>query len=265
MRAQCLPQDHSVTAAMMSTTTTLPPPTHLSLEGSEIPSTDVTTPKILPNSFLSSVPKLTYAQAGHIRHFHNIAGLLPGEWRHMGTQEPAQEFLDAYRYQLAIMAYAAGAAHYHRLPALRSVFKTLLKMLIDKMLRKEVWGYWYLTSQSGKLVNPSIKELRKPWADPNRKENIMYSGHLLLMVSLYSMLFNDDSYDAPDALVFKWDPIFWGMGPETFKYSRSSLQQAILDEMERENWLGVCCEPNNIFVACNQFPIIAMRDRKSVV
>lgn len=75
------------------------------------------------------------------------------------------------------------------------------------------------------------------------------------MVSLYSMLLNDDSYDAPDALVFKWDPIFWGMGPETFKYSRSSLQQAILDEMERENWLGVCCEPNNIFVACNQFPV----------
>lgn len=195
MRAQCLPQDHSVTAAMMSTTTTLPPPTHLSLEGSEIPSTDVTTPKILPNSFLSSVPKLTYAQAGHIRHFHNIAGLLPGEWRHMGTQEPAQEFLDAYRYQLAIMAYAAGAAHYHRLPALRSVFKTLLKMLIDKMLRKEVWGYWYLTSQSGKLVNPSIKELRKPWADPNKKENIMVCS--LYIPSRFNQPANDSS-STPD-------------------------------------------------------------------
>lgn len=53
------------------------------------------------------------------------------------------------------------------------MFKALLKMLIDKMLRKEVWAYWYLTSQSGKAVNPSIKELRKPWADPNKKENIM--------------------------------------------------------------------------------------------
>lgn len=82
-----------------------------------------------------------------------------------------------------------------------------------------------------------------------------YSGHLLLMVSLYSMLFNDDTYDASDALVFHWDPIFWGLGPETFKYSRSTLQQAIIDEMERENWLGVCCEPNNIFVVCNQFPV----------
>ena len=76
------------------------------------------------------------------------------------------------------------------------------------------------------------------------------------MVSLYSMLFNDDSYDKPGALTFTFDPIFWGMGPEKFEYSRSSLQQCILDEMEREKWLGVCCEPNNIFIVCNQFPVL---------
>ncbi|KAL5042071.1 hypothetical protein BDW71DRAFT_211529 [Aspergillus fruticulosus] len=29
--------------------------------------------------------------------------------------------------------------------------------------------------------------------------------------------------------------------------------------MERNGWVGVCCEPNLVFVACNQFPIIAMR------
>ncbi|EKG20437.1 hypothetical protein MPH_02247 [Macrophomina phaseolina MS6] len=127
------------------------------------------------------------------------------------------------------------------------------------MLRREVWGYWYLTSQGGKIVDPDLVELRKPWADPNKQENIMYSGHLLLMVSLHAMLFNDDKYDEPEALTFVWDPIFWGFGPEKFTYSRSSLQQAILAEMERENWKGVCCEPNCIFIVCNQFPIIAMR------
>lgn len=71
------------------------------------------------------------------------------------------------------MAYAASVAHYHRLPALRSPLKTLLGQLIEKMLRRDVWGYWYLTSQSGILVNPDIKELRKPWADPIVRENIM--------------------------------------------------------------------------------------------
>lgn len=69
------------------------------------------------------------------------------------------------------------------------------------------------------------------------------------------MLFDDDKYDRKSALVFDWAPVFWGMGPERFEYSRSSLQNAILAEMERENWIGVCCEPNSVFVVCNQFPV----------
>ncbi|KAK0637705.1 hypothetical protein DIS24_g10565 [Lasiodiplodia hormozganensis] len=130
-------------------------------------------PPKLPSDFLSDYPKLSNEQAGYLRHFHNLATQPDGEWRHMGTQDPGQEWLDAYRYQLAVMAYAAGASHYHRLPALRSVFKQLLEQLIHKMLRREVWGYSYLTSQSGKFVDPDIVELRKPWSDPNKQENIM--------------------------------------------------------------------------------------------
>jgi hypothetical protein len=222
-------------------------------------------------------PKLSREQCGHIRHFHNIASKLDGEWFMMGSQEPGQEWDTAFRYQLATMAYAAGAAHYHRLPAMRSIFKGLIGNLIGKMLRREVWGYWYLTSHSGIRIDPDLKELRKPWADPVCKENIMvcsatisqilfntaksadvlvqYSGHLLLMVSLYTMLFADNKYDQRDSIVFNWDPMFWGLGPEKFTYTRSSLQAAILKEMERENWMGVCCEPNMIFIICNQFPV----------
>lgn len=95
----------------------------------------------------------------------------------MGNQDPGQEWLDSYRYQLAIMAYASGATHFHRLPALRSVFKPLIHKLIMKMFRREVWSYWYLTSQSGSLVDPNLKELRKPWADPVCKENIMVRSY----------------------------------------------------------------------------------------
>lgn len=75
------------------------------------------------------------------------------------------------------------------------------------------------------------------------------------MVSLYTMLFNDTRYDHEGALSFHWSPVFWGMGPETFSYNRKSLQTAILSEFEREGWLGSCCEPNSIFVVCNQFPV----------
>lgn len=204
---------------------------------------------------VSVFPKLTEEQVGHLRHFYNIASALDGDWPHMGTQDPEQAFLDAYRYQLATMVYASSIAHYHRLPAMRSLFKPLIRRLIHKMLLPHVWHYWYLTSQSGKLLDPDLTELRKPWADPVVRENIMYSGHLLLMVSLYAMLFDDDEFEKEASLSFKWAPMFWGMGPETFEYSTSTLQEAILKEMEREDWAGVCCEPNAIFVVCNQFPV----------
>jgi hypothetical protein len=95
-----------------------------------------------------------------------------------GSQEPGQEWDTARRYQLATIAYAAGAAHYHRLPAMRSMFKALLERLIAKMLHREVWGYWYLTSQSGIRADPDLKEVRKPWADPVCKENIMVNRSL---------------------------------------------------------------------------------------
>jgi hypothetical protein len=204
---------------------------------------------------LSRYPKLSSQQAGHLRHFYNLSSAVDGEWPHMGSQEPAQEFLDAYRYQLATMAYACGLTHYHRLPVMRSLFKTLIRRTIHKMLRREVWGYWFLTSHSGSLVDPDLKELRKPWADPIVRENIMYSGHLLLMTSLYAMLFDDDEFEKPGSLKFVWNPLFWGMGTEVFKYDNRSLQQAILREMERNDWVGVCCEPNLVFVVCNQFPV----------
>lgn len=177
----------------------------------------------------------------------------------MGSLDPGQESFEAYRYQLATMAYAAALTHYHRLPALRAAFRALSHQLVHKMLRRDVWGYWFLTSQSGKMLDPSLETLRTPWPDPVCRENIMYSGHLLLMVSLHGMLFDEDVYEQPGSLTFNWDPMFFGMGSETFPYDRRKLQEAILAEMERCGWMGVCCEPNAVFVICNQFPIIAMR------
>lgn len=76
------------------------------------------------------------------------------------------------------------------------------------MLRRDVWGYWDLTSQSRSFVDPDITELRKPWPDPVRRENIMYSGHLLLMTSLHTMLFDSDKYGQDGALTFDWNPLF---------------------------------------------------------
>lgn len=34
---------------------------------------------------MSKYAKLDDSQAGHLRHFHNLASQIDGEWRHMGT------------------------------------------------------------------------------------------------------------------------------------------------------------------------------------
>jgi hypothetical protein len=52
----------------------------------------------------------------------------------------------------------------------------------------------------------------------------MYSGHLLLMTSLYAMLFDDNEFEQVGSLPFNWNPIFYGLGPETFSYNTQTLQ-----------------------------------------
>ncbi|KAK5714301.1 hypothetical protein LTR17_017232 [Elasticomyces elasticus] len=136
------------------------------------------------------------------------------------------------------MAYTIGVTHYHRQPLLRSVYKALLRKLIHKMLCRDVWAYWFNTSLGGVRTDPGLKVLRTPWADPIVRENIMYSGHLLLMVSLYAMLFDDSEFEKEGSMVFNWDPLFFGLGPETFCYSTGTLQTAIEKEMERCGWVG---------------------------
>lgn len=98
-------------------------------------------------------------------------------------------------------------------------------------------------------------------SSPNRSTPALtvYSGHLLAMLTIYSVLFNDDRYSEPGSLKFVFDPIFWGMGPETFEYDIDSLQHVILGQMERSGWLGCCCESNMRFIVCNQFPLVAFR------
>lgn len=207
----------------------------------------------------SNLPILTDQQLGHIRHIERLAFQPDGEWAMMGSIDPAQEDLTAYRYQLAIMAYALGLAHYHRLPAAPGLFRSTFDRLIHKMLRREVWSYWRETSRSGPRLDPDLKTLREGWTDPVRRENIMYSGHLHAMVGMYATLFNDDKYDAPGSLTFRYDPIFYGMGPETYPYDHASLTRVIRDQMVESGWLGVPCEPNNVFIVCNQYPILGFR------
>lgn len=50
-----------------------------------------------------------------------------------------------------------------------------------------------------------------------------------------------------------------GAGRQSWKYSIPTLKQTILTDMEKNQWVGVCCEPNTVFIVCNMFHLIALR------
>lgn len=193
---------------------------------------------------------------GHLRHMVNLSRQIPGDWSDMGPYDPSQEGDDAYRYQLAYMTYGLGLAQYHHTPAWRELWRDTMARLISKMMRWEVWGYWELTSRGSKVLDPDLTKLGDGWIDPVMRQNVMYSGHLLMMVSLYEMFYRDGRFDKPGSLTFQFRPVFRGLGPEDFPYDHMKLTKTIFAEFERNDFIGCECEPNGIFVYCNQFPIL---------
>lgn len=208
---------------------------------------------------ISHYPILDDKQIGHIRHIHNLAAQLDNDWDGMGTKRYGQEWTDSYRYQFTQMSYALGFAHFHHLPAAPGAFRPTFEEILRKMQLPEVWDYWYETSKGGKLLDPDIEVQREGWRDPIVKENIMYSGRFFAMIGIHSMLFNSDQYDQPGAISLRWEPAFHGLAPEVYEYTHSSISENLYWQMVATGWYGIVCEPNCLFMVCNQFAILGFR------
>lgn len=206
---------------------------------------------------ISTLPILDDVRQGHLRHILNLAAQPDGDWSHMMTAEQEQHGLASYRYQLGHLVYALGLTHYHHLPAAPGLFKRPMEQFIQKMQRHDVWRYWREESRSSLGFDPDLKEAREPWSDPVIKENIMYSGHLHAMAGMHAVLFDDDKYEQPKSLTLQRDRM-WG-GPEIFEYDFNSINDVLYKQMVEYDWLGIPCEPNMIFVICNQFPLLGFR------
>lgn len=121
---------------------------------------------LLGSCFAPSAPPPTQAagldkrQLGQLAFIRRLALQLPGDWSHMGAEEPGQGGFDAYRYQLAMMSYALAIAQHHYTPAWRNGHRETSRRLIDKMLRFDVWSCWELTSRGARVTEPGLVVLR---------------------------------------------------------------------------------------------------------
>ncbi|MBX7435118.1 hypothetical protein JDV09_23900 [Mycobacterium sp. Y57] len=155
----------------------------------------------------------------------------------------------AYRYQLNFIGYALALSQLTRTPAFTGYLAAAQRNLIVKMCDKRVWGYWARESRIGYLRHET---------DPIRHANVMYSGYLGVMIGVFQTLNQDDAFDRPGSLTYRWDDQI------SHEYDFRRLAFAI-----RENMLAKpkCpqypCEPHLIYPICNTFALntLMMYDR----
>ncbi|MGB2045358.1 MAG: hypothetical protein ACPHUD_06480, partial [Porticoccaceae bacterium] len=218
----------------------------------------------------TNYPSLSTKQMGHVRHMINLANQLDGDFSLMGETDPVYYMsFHAYQFQIAFAQYALAATHYHYTPAHRDLYQKASARLIQRMIYKDVWDYWAhvskfdLTDRTAsdagqeRMVNYTEDDWYG-WIDPNIKKNIMYSGHLLQMVGLHQNLFDDNRYDEPGSLTFRYAPIEYGQGPVEMKYDYHRLAKVIHDQFVEDHFRGIECERNAVYAECNQHPILGL-------
>jgi hypothetical protein len=199
---------------------------------------------------LHKYPSLDKKQLGAVRHMIELAHRPPGSWQFM---EPESRFSnDSEQFQIAYMSYALAVVQSQVTPAYREMYHQALRNLIRKILQRDVWDLWLAVIEVPifkKYLDPA-----KDWRDPVREKNIMYSGHLLQMISLYETLYDDREFDAPGSIVFELP------GDQGFRhtYDHASLAKLIADQFVRGGYVGIECEPDRIFTECNQHAVLGL-------
>ncbi|QUT05741.1 hypothetical protein KFK14_22830 [Sphingobium phenoxybenzoativorans] len=195
-------------------------------------------------------PALDGKQLGQVRNIVELARQPDHDWSDMKVGN--RSAFDNSQFQIAWMYYALAVAQSQQTPAYRELYQATSDELIRKMTLPEVWALW------GKIIEaPQFKKYldqTKDWRDPVRAKNIMYSGHLLQMIGLYELLYQDGKYDKPDAITFA----ITGENPFVHTYNHESLAKIIHAQFFENAFAGIECEPNLVFAECNQHPVLGL-------
>ena len=178
-----------------------------------------------------------------LRWLERVTGPLPPDeeraWWDVGG---SQHGLFAKRYHIAFCGYAAAALGLRGGEGERAAAGRILGRCVERILRREVWGYAMSKSYWG----------RKPWApDPCFRENVMYTGHLLQLLALYEAFTGDRRYWTEG-----WD-FAWEDGRRVH-YDVQKLVDVTVAQMRRGPGGGVPCEPGLVFFPCNNHPHLAL-------
>ncbi len=168
------------------------------------------------------------------------------DWDVYDWSEKAQRDPRSVRYQLNWLQWALAIGQFTRTPAFSGYVAEGQRRLIERMRDRRIWGYWRSENIVGNLDFS---------ADPVRRDNIMFSGYLELMVGTYAVLNSDRRYDAPGALTFALDD------EHRFGYDHATLSDAVENNF-RTSRLGLfACEPTFVFPICNTIGLLGLAYR----
>lgn len=152
-----------------------------------------------------------------------------------------QLYLPAVRYPLTFIGYAISALVY-KTPSYRELSINIIDNVIQRLLEEHQYRYIEFYWNNSKY-----------FPDPVVHENIMYSGHLAMLISLYESISGDFSKYSQKGWYFSWN------GQKKKFYNSQKLMNAIYHQVEKGETGGVACEPNSIFVICNSHQRIAFQ------
>ncbi len=201
------------------------------LDGTESLNLEITDKQLGLQKFLAW---LTLLQTGNKQNDTTQFGWLGWDSNYNNNQTD----MTSVRYPLAFIGYSIAAMVY-KTPAYRELSVKIIDNVIRRLIEQHQYEYI-------KLYWSHIDT----FPDPIAYENIMYSGHLAMLISLYESISGDYKY-TNEGWYFVW-PNY-----KPIHYDARKLMQSIQDQILKDATGGVCCEPYSIFITCNNHPRIA--------
>jgi hypothetical protein len=147
------------------------------------------------------------------------------------------------RYEIAGLAYAAAILGL-KTPAYHQVSEAIMYNSILRMTQQIVWQYVELFDDF---------KSQSSYPDPVAYKNIMYSGHLVQMISLFEVVFGNYTFSTDG-----WDFVWTDQTTnevEVLHYNTSLLMERVYQQsVVYDETGGVPCEPDSIFIICNNYP-----------
>jgi hypothetical protein len=156
------------------------------------------------------------------------------------------------RYHLAFTGYAFALAQ-SRTPCYVGRAHHVLSAIIEHILNKSVWGY----------LDHYWKENPNPF---QCDENIMWSGHVLQLVTTYEALTGNDKYRQPGGLTTSNGDTNGNTNDNhIYKSDALKLAEKLRTSMNENPTGGIPCEPGLVFFQCNTHPHIGMKMLETLV